>query len=359
MAKTCFSIMPFEHGFDDIDKIIKATAIACGLEYVRGDRKNQPGCVLPQVIRDIRDAAVVVADISNNNPNVFYELGIAHHMNGPDRVILLTRNTDESPYDVHEFRQLLYQHNKTGRQRLRKALEPFLKAAANTEIDHEMWNVVRGKEQRTRLLVRDLQRLLDTDDSVSLKNVTIRIVASLGSLAISDHEPADPDAGPEYHRALFTERDALRKVLLRGARMKAILNPPRRFAESMQPDRLRFRYARLIGLLEGRSDIEDDPHAAGEDAAVIKKCSFVLSSVAMPNQFIIGDEVAYEGLKRGGAGGFEMTHCETRTEPVKDLIRQFDTLFTSSQREMTRRYPPDGRLIEQLKRFEAEAASEE
>jgi len=42
----------------------------------------------------------------------------------------------------------------------------------------------------------------------------------------------------------------------------------------------------------------------------------------MPNVFIIGETVAYEGMKRGGTGGFEMTHCETSAEGLRELIQQ-------------------------------------
>lgn len=56
--KTCFSIMPFD-GFEDIDRIISEAARECDLEYVRGDRRHQPGSILPQILRDIRHAAVV------------------------------------------------------------------------------------------------------------------------------------------------------------------------------------------------------------------------------------------------------------------------------------------------------------
>lgn len=75
----------------------------------------------------------------------------------------------------------------------------------------------------------------------------------------------------------------------------------------------------------------------------------------MPNVFIIGQEVAYEGMKRGGSGGFEMTHCETNTEGLRELIHEFEQFFEDSRRDMIRTHPPDGRLIEQLKRFYQEA----
>ncbi|EKD33627.1 MAG: hypothetical protein ACD_75C02639G0003 [uncultured bacterium] len=355
MKKTCFSIMPFEERFEDIDQIIAESSQECGFEYIRGDRRLQPGSILPQIMHDIRQASVVVADITAHNPNVFYELGIAHQIKGPERVVILTQSAEDSPYDVHEFRQLCYQHNKAGRAALRKMLPNFLKAAAKTRADQEMWSVVRGRLPRTRLLVRDLQRLVDSAGPNGLKGVTIRIVAGLGSLAISNNEPSDLTFEADYYESLIAERNMLRKALLQGACMRAVINPPRRFAQAMLPERLRVRFERLIGLLEGRSDIADDPQAVGEDLAAIKQCEFVLSPVPMPNLFIIGEMVAYEGMKRGGSGGFDMTHCETSADGLRDLIQQFDRLFDDSRRDMVRTHPPDGRLVEQLKIFYSEA----
>ncbi len=352
--KTCFSIMPFKDGFEEIDTIIGQAAAECGLSYVRGDRLLKPGSILPQVLRDIRSAAVVVADITGHNPNVFYELGIAHQIKGPDRVVIITQDPQPSPYDVHEFRQLSYKHNEAGRAELRLRLPDFLRAAAQSD-DHEVWNVIRGRLPRTRLLIRDLRRLVETAGPRGLDGVTIRVAAGLSSLAISNHEPGDPGLDAEYFDHLIGERDALRDVLLAGARLKGVLNPPRRFAKAMLPERLRVRYRRLIGLLEGRSDIDNDARAADADLRAMRQCEFTLSPVPMPNAFIIGESVAYEGMKRGGTGGFEMTHCETSGDGVRELIRRFDELFEGSRRDMVRMHPPDGRLLEQLRAFFDEA----
>lgn len=348
--------MPFGREFDDINEIVSRAAKKCGLEYIRGDLCDRPGNILPQIVHEIRRSAVVVADISKHNPNVFYELGIAHQLVGVDRVVIITQEVDgKTAYDVHQFRQLVYTHSKQGRNNLLEELPTRLRKAMEARTDQEFWNVIRGRLPRTRMIVRDLQRLLESAGPKKLKEVTIRVVAGLSSVAISDREPRDNRLGAEYHKALLTERDVLRKVLLRGARLKAILNPPRRFSQSMLPERLRVRFQRLIGLLEGRSDIRRNPKAAAEDVRAVRRCQFVLSPVPMPNVFIIGQEVAYEGMKRGGSGGFEMTHCETNTEGLRELIHEFEQFFEDSRRDMIRTHPPDGRLIEQLKRFYQEA----
>jgi len=352
--KTCFAIMPFGDGFEDIDRIIGDAATECGLEYIRGDRRQQPGSVVSQIVHDIRSAAVVVADISHANPNVFYELGIAHQLLGPERVVIITQPQDKPPYDVHEFRQLIYHHNEAGREKLRKELPQCLRAAIETRAEREVWNVIRGRLSRTRLLVRDLTRLVESGEEGRLDDVVIRMVAGLGSLAISDHEPIDPAEGLEYKENLIAERDLVREALLHGARLRLVLNPPRRFTKAMLPERLRVRYERLIGLLEGKSDITD-AGAAQKDLAAMARCEFALTSVPMPNLIIIGEIVAYEGMKRGGTRGFEMTHCETDKETLKDMIEQFDRLFDQSRTEMQRAGQPDSIVLSQLRDFYQEA----
>jgi hypothetical protein len=71
----CFSIMPFAKNFDDISAILQRSAERAGMRYVRGDLRNQPGSVMSQIIRDIRGAAVVIADVTGHNPNVFFRTG--------------------------------------------------------------------------------------------------------------------------------------------------------------------------------------------------------------------------------------------------------------------------------------------
>jgi hypothetical protein len=348
--------MPFGDGFMDIDQVIKDVAMGCGLRYVRGDMSKRPGSILAQIVKEITHAAVVVADVSRANPNVFYELGIAHQILGPERVVIINQDLREKqPYDVHQFRQLQYTHNREGLEKLLGDLPERIREAQTATKDQEHWQVIKGGLSRTKMIVRDLQKLIKGGERKRLEGVTIRIVAGLSSLAISDNEPADAKADGEYIKALLEERNALRDALLRGARLKAVLNPPRRFAQSLKPERLSVRYKRMVGLLQGRSDIKGDPTAAKKDLAAMKNCEFTLSPVPMPNLLIIDDTIAYEGLKRGGTGGFEMTHWETNTEELHHLILEFDRFFDDSKRDMLHTHPPDGCLAKQLQDFFEEA----
>jgi Flp pilus assembly protein TadD len=111
-----FVIMPFRDDFDDVYHIIKDSANqvamdrAVPIKTLRADEITQPGRISHQVTESIRNADLVIADITGNNPNVMYELGYAHALE--KTVVLLTQSVHESPFDVKDFRQVTYERNK-------------------------------------------------------------------------------------------------------------------------------------------------------------------------------------------------------------------------------------------------------
>jgi hypothetical protein len=66
------------------------------------------GEILTQVEDGIRKSTVLLADLTGNNLNVFYEMGIAHGIHGRTHVILATPSKDPKPFDVGHFRMLEY-----------------------------------------------------------------------------------------------------------------------------------------------------------------------------------------------------------------------------------------------------------
>lgn len=74
------------------------------------------------ILREIQDATIIVADISGRNPNVFYELGIAHTIK-QDRTIIITNDGFESaPFDVQHFRIIGYEDTITGGDEFKESL---------------------------------------------------------------------------------------------------------------------------------------------------------------------------------------------------------------------------------------------
>lgn len=70
-----------------------------------GDLDNQQN-ILQDIVEGIYQADIVIADLTGLNPNVFYELGLAHAMN--KKVIIITQDIGELPFDIKSYRAIEY-----------------------------------------------------------------------------------------------------------------------------------------------------------------------------------------------------------------------------------------------------------
>ena len=119
--KKAFIIMPFEKPWSDRiwKKMLKPTCRNLGMEAVRADGLYGQN-VMEDVWRGLATARIIIADITGRNPNVFYELGIAHTLG--KEVILLTQNEKDIPFDLKGFRHIIYEDNLDGYKKLRQEL---------------------------------------------------------------------------------------------------------------------------------------------------------------------------------------------------------------------------------------------
>src|SRR5215831_14264936 len=124
---TCFVIMPFGPPFDRYYKNIFVPAIEeAGLRPVRGDSIFLPSAIIQDIWRLLSDAKVLVADLTGRNPNVFYELGLAHALQKP--VILVANSMDDVPFDLRGLRVLSYdKENENWGTELRQTVVASLK----------------------------------------------------------------------------------------------------------------------------------------------------------------------------------------------------------------------------------------
>jgi O-acetyl-ADP-ribose deacetylase (regulator of RNase III) len=68
-----------ELDFDALfDEYIAPAARAAGFDVVRSDRESASGVIMPGLFRSIYEADLVIADLTYQNPNVYYELGVRH-----------------------------------------------------------------------------------------------------------------------------------------------------------------------------------------------------------------------------------------------------------------------------------------
>lgn len=105
---TCFVMQPFAAPLGGYYDLIFRPAIEqAGLTAVRADAEIfGTGKIIDQIWRGIQDAEILVAELTTKNPNVFYELGLAHAIEKP--VILISSNEDDVPFDLRHIRVILY-----------------------------------------------------------------------------------------------------------------------------------------------------------------------------------------------------------------------------------------------------------
>ena len=72
----------------------------------RADEDNTPGNITPRLVTQIVEADLVIADLSGFNPNVFYELAIAHGHHRP--VVHMQRADEKLAFDVKDMRTIRY-----------------------------------------------------------------------------------------------------------------------------------------------------------------------------------------------------------------------------------------------------------
>lgn len=131
----CFVMQPFAAPLGDYyEKIYKPAIEKAGLRPVRADAEIfATGKIMDQVWHGINDAKVLVAELTTRNPNVFYELGLAHAMNKP--VVLVSASEEDVPFDLQHIRVIYYDVTDPfwGSKLIEKVAENILSAIQNPE----------------------------------------------------------------------------------------------------------------------------------------------------------------------------------------------------------------------------------
>lgn len=118
------AMMPFHPGFDRVYEALQAVTGEVGLRCRRADDIWENPAVMQDVVSLIDRSRVVIADCTGRNPNVFYEIGIAHTLGR--EVILITQNEADIPFDLRHLRYVQYLNNGEGLAALSDRLRPRL-----------------------------------------------------------------------------------------------------------------------------------------------------------------------------------------------------------------------------------------
>jgi hypothetical protein len=120
-----FVAMPFRSELQPVyEDHIKNAARSLNLSVKRGDDFFTANTIIADIWKALWASRVVVADCTGRNPNVFYEIGMAHSIGR--EVILITQNEDDVPFDLKSVRYIKYEYTPRGMQQFEKTLTQTL-----------------------------------------------------------------------------------------------------------------------------------------------------------------------------------------------------------------------------------------
>lgn len=107
---TAFVVMPIRPEFDLPLGIITDVCNTFGIKARRADDIARQDFIMSNILDGIAKSEIVIVDITGNNPNVFYELGIAHSLRTRQAIIIITQDEDvsKSPFDIRHWSILQY-----------------------------------------------------------------------------------------------------------------------------------------------------------------------------------------------------------------------------------------------------------
>jgi hypothetical protein len=202
--KVCFIIMPFSEiksktgsiSPEDwkflLENVFRKILIPLGYNVVRGDTSNKSGSIIKDIITNIVNADIVLADLTGLNPNVMYELGVRHALS--NRTILLSQNVKSLPFDLRDLRTIEYSLKANGPKHLRKKLKETvieIESAPKDDIDNPVIEYLANYYQKSlpnRISqVASYHKLL-TPESESLEqenNLILKIIERFSSEIIA------------------------------------------------------------------------------------------------------------------------------------------------------------------------------
>jgi hypothetical protein len=125
----CFYVGPFREPFNTIYRDhVHGPLVDAGFTIERADEIYSTDIVVSDIWRGITGAEIVIAEVSGKNPNVMYEIGMAHTVGRP--VVVLGQEISDVPFDLRHRRCLVYDYTPNGARRLERDLLATVQAVS-------------------------------------------------------------------------------------------------------------------------------------------------------------------------------------------------------------------------------------
>jgi hypothetical protein len=234
--KSCFVISPIGEDKSETRKradqvlkhLVRPAVESCGYKATRADEIDKPGLITSQVIQAVVNDDLVIADLSETNPNVFYELAVRHVIRKP--LIQIIQKGERIPFDVGGMRTISFDHQ-------------------------DLDSVAQAKED----IVKQIKEMeanpseMETPISISIELQKLRLSDNPDDRNYADLLAAISEVGGDV-KAIGVRTDAIAEnAALTGRRMQDMMGlRPSIMRRKMHPEM-------LIELSQGIGDGPNDP----------------------------------------------------------------------------------------------------
>lgn len=212
MPKICFVIGPIgdpgsqiRAASDDFMKYVVTPCVALKeFDYgspIRADSLNEPGRITTQVIKLLMEADLVVADLSTNNANVYYELSLRHALGKP--AIHMAESGTVLSFDVRDNRTIFYTMHSRAAEEARdelarqirrihadgfKATNPIIETIGIVNLEHSAdpeQNALGQVLRRVETLDSDIKELFSVVQAIRVEQEARRVIVTPGANNLS------------------------------------------------------------------------------------------------------------------------------------------------------------------------------
>ena len=203
IKKSCFVVTPIGKETDSIrrhiDGIIKAVIEPILKKYdyemFVPHQMSMPGSIDKQIIKKLYQCELVIANLTNVNPNVMYELALRHCFGTP--LIIIAENGTVLPFDIGNQRTIFYHNDAMGvltlKEDLSKAIQeifdetyesPVISVVKELDIEEiiikdKTINSNKDEANAWSLLFERLDRMEQKINPPSLKDKTTNLISSI------------------------------------------------------------------------------------------------------------------------------------------------------------------------------------
>ena len=182
--KVCFVICPIGKAGSDtrrfsdltLEYIIKPIVEEFGYHLIRADKISEPGMITYQIIDYIIKSPLVIADLTDVNPNVFYELAIRHIVEKP--IIQMIKLDQKIPFDVNGMRTIIFDTNVEHAEFAKKELKNQIQSIEENKFKPHNPYTLSTNYATTDKILKDRENIEPND----ITNIVLKSVNDLRSM---------------------------------------------------------------------------------------------------------------------------------------------------------------------------------